>query len=712
MPKDPYSPCPGGTGKKLKFCCPDLMGELEKLEQMLAGEQPAAALDLADNLNKKYPDRACVLYYKAMLEGELKGPEVSKGTVARYLEVYPDNPVALVEKAVLQAESDGGKAAALTLQRAMEVTTNDIPQQIYGALSVIAQALLAEGYVLGARGHLLMQIAFSEARDPAPMNMLARINTNPAIPLLLKQDHNLVECPASAPWKSDFQAALELAHRGQWRSSAEKFAALAAKSDNAPTVTRNLATLCGWIADEAGAIRALRAYATSPETPLDDAVEAEAVAQAIDKDSVDLVDVLTLRYPVRDFEQLQARLFVHPLTPRLPFDLSRLATEDQPAPKSGFFLLDRPTPASGANLAAADAPRIVGQALVYGKQTDRDARLEVVTYRTEELEATRATLATVVGDAIDYQPTEEVADQIPAVQHLLSWNWRLPEDTTPDRRLQLMATERRRVLLDRWTELPLKLLDGKSPAAVASDAKYRIPLLAAILGLELLRDSAVGDFDFNELRAKLGLPIAELIDPTPLPENEIPLGRFARIDLKKLDDAKLLKEFDQAAHFGHYLAARRFAKEITQRPSVKGDQKAAANGLLAQTEPDSARALGYIQEARKQAEAAGQSSAVWDLSELNLLLGQGRVADAERVLNHIRAEHIREQGVAQALFQILVDYGVVNPDGTPTAAAASLSAAGHGAAAAPAAAPAGKIWTPGSDAAPSGKKSAIWTPGD
>ena len=30
MSLDPYAPCPGGTGKKIKFCCPDLVGDLEK----------------------------------------------------------------------------------------------------------------------------------------------------------------------------------------------------------------------------------------------------------------------------------------------------------------------------------------------------------------------------------------------------------------------------------------------------------------------------------------------------------------------------------------------------------------------------------------------------------------------------------------------------------------------------------------------------------
>ena len=39
MPIDPYSSCPGGTGKKIKFCCADLVGDLEQLEKLTEGEQ-------------------------------------------------------------------------------------------------------------------------------------------------------------------------------------------------------------------------------------------------------------------------------------------------------------------------------------------------------------------------------------------------------------------------------------------------------------------------------------------------------------------------------------------------------------------------------------------------------------------------------------------------------------------------------------------------
>ena len=43
--------------------------------------------------------------------------------------------------------------------------------------------------------------------------------------------------------------------------------------------------------------------------------------------------------------------------------------------------------------------------------------------------------------------------------------------------------------------------------------------------------------------------------------------------------------------------------------------------------------------------------------------------EADRLLRHLQSEHVNEPGIAQGMFQILVDAGIVRPDGTPVAAA-------------------------------------------
>ena len=97
MPIDPYSPCPGGTGKKVKFCCTDLQQELDKVERMLEGEQSKACLDYVRKLDEKYTGRACLQSIRVSLENAVGDRGAAEKTVAAFLAKYPDNPVAVAD---------------------------------------------------------------------------------------------------------------------------------------------------------------------------------------------------------------------------------------------------------------------------------------------------------------------------------------------------------------------------------------------------------------------------------------------------------------------------------------------------------------------------------------------------------------------------------------------------------------------------------------
>jgi hypothetical protein len=107
MPLDPYSPCPGGTGKKLKFCCAELVGDLEQIDRLTEGQQYAAALDLAERLARQHPGRACLLASRTRLQlATKKFTEAAAGS-REFVEAFPDNPVALGQAAVM--EGIGGR---------------------------------------------------------------------------------------------------------------------------------------------------------------------------------------------------------------------------------------------------------------------------------------------------------------------------------------------------------------------------------------------------------------------------------------------------------------------------------------------------------------------------------------------------------------------------------------------------------------------------
>src|ERR1700694_1073954 len=119
MTIDPYAICPGGTGKKIKFCCSDLLSELDKVQRMLEGEQRAACLEYIDSLESKFSDTACLLSIKAMLEAQLGQEAKADATLSTFMKKYPENPVALAEAATLKASQAGGTAAVAPLQDAL-----------------------------------------------------------------------------------------------------------------------------------------------------------------------------------------------------------------------------------------------------------------------------------------------------------------------------------------------------------------------------------------------------------------------------------------------------------------------------------------------------------------------------------------------------------------------------------------------------------------
>ena len=121
MAIDAYSLCPGGTGKKIKFCCGDFLAELQKIDRMVEGEQYLACLKHIDHLLEQEPgrDRACLLATKCVL---LRATRSARGrpqaAAAAFLAKHPDNQIALAELAMLAAEHDAREALDL-VQRAL-----------------------------------------------------------------------------------------------------------------------------------------------------------------------------------------------------------------------------------------------------------------------------------------------------------------------------------------------------------------------------------------------------------------------------------------------------------------------------------------------------------------------------------------------------------------------------------------------------------------
>jgi hypothetical protein len=719
---EPYSLCPCGTGKKVKFCCPDLINELNQMQTMLEGGQRQACLDFIESVEKKHPDRACLVTTRAMLESALGQDVKAAATLEGFLQKQPGNPVALAELAVVYAAQRGAQAGIEPLQRALEFEADSVSGRVVMAVARLGEILLMDGQVLAARGHfLLAYVLFPQ--DEATLQLLARFFAAPTIPLVLKNEQTLDPAPEGAAWKAEFDAAIEEARRGRWWKAADKLKQIAATAGNAPVVWHNLAVLRSWLADTPGTVAALRKY-SALDVPFDDAVDAEATAQLLDTSAEpDTVDELRAMFEVADVDRLVETLAGDKRAAPFAWQSLGIDFADQPPPRVGYFLLDRPLPQTGINIARQDVPRILGRMLVFGKQTDRAARIEVHVRRNELAAMTRQ-LAEVVGDQAVAKGDPEKMEELATAEAALSWSWRLPEDVPAAHVRTLIDEQRRDAVLNVWSATPLKILGGKTPAEAASDPSLKIKLAATVELVEQSFSQPSTEAVFGELRAKLGLPAAAPVEAVAGVPTAIPYTRLHRLDVDKASDEDLVRNFQRALQVVARQAVRKLGLAIIGRSSLKGKiDLGGVYGHLADLEGTSDEALRYLELARKAAEEQKQSTAPWDLEELELRLRRGEPEEFGRLLDHIQTQHLREPGIAQALMQILYSAGIVDANGRPRGmpggpggvsvggvTVPGMSAPGMSS---PAAEEPGKLWTPGSDApAQSGTagKSGLWIP--
>jgi hypothetical protein len=721
MSLDAYSLCPGGTGKKIKFCCGEFLPELQKIDRMIDGEQYLACLQHIDQLmgRSENQDRPCLLAAKCMLQRITGQREAARNTAASFLVKHPMNQIALVEMAILAAEAKPRVSLEL-LMRALRVAAGSIESRTYQAMGLVGGCLLRAGFPVAARALFQLQCQIAEDDERAQM-VLAELSRAADIPLLLRDEAPAATCPKDVPWSDRFDKAMEPFGAGDWQTAVERLAALAGEVPDSAAVWCNLAILRGWLADNAGAAEAWRRYAalrSREEDGLEDAVEAEARAMLLSPDPLgDRIEMLRIVWTVKDVERAQEGLLSSPRWMSVPFDPAQFSDGENPPPKGAYLLLNRPMPASAEGLSMQTMPCLLGHALLFGRQTDREARLEVVDATADEFSVISEMVREAAGTAVEGSARQETAGRWSATQKMLRPAWQPPRDTSPDQIRSLMTEHTHDAILNRWPELKLGVLNGRSAKEEAEALRKadsvpdadsrRSRLLAAILVLEGWADRLPGDVDFNELRAKLGLPTLAAIDLTKTSIEQVPAGRLGRASVEGLSDDDLTSAYYHATAFALRDASRKFAAAIVERPSLaKSDERIHAYTTLARTEEDISRALEHVAAGRQASDEKKTSHATWDLMELSFHFAHQNSAEAIRMIEHVQRRHINEPGVGETLTRLLVGVGLLNPDGTPAYLGPGGEQPGM-----PAEAPAepGGLWTPES-AAPSGGGGKLWTP--
>jgi hypothetical protein len=398
MPFDPYALCPGGREKKIRFCCPNMLKEIEQVERLLESNQGSACLAYIESLEKDHPNCACLTVAKLSIYRTENRWLEALPIAEQFHAQEPDNPTAAAEYALILVVTGNAQLAVATLVDAFERTKADsVHSALLNAALQVAVYLLLGRFVLPAIaiGNVLKEIpALAEKANM----FLYRATADSEIPLLLRDWSFDFECPDNFPGKETFEEVAVLVRLMCWKQALEKLEPLMQYADSWSGIGRNIATLHLWLMDFDKGCEALKTYSALPNTALEDAVDAENVRLLFSTVDTfgDRTEVFAIEYIITDTDLALEKLLSAPLFYHVDIPGQSLS----PPPRGGFVVLDHPFPDSGAAVTLENVSSQEAIGILFGKETDRESRLFVQGIAADDQEIVEAKIRETLGDLV------------------------------------------------------------------------------------------------------------------------------------------------------------------------------------------------------------------------------------------------------------------------------------------------------------------------
>lgn len=640
-----YSYCFGGTGKKVKFCCRDLLAELNSVQRMFAGEQFAAAMQLLDRLIAAGKERPCLFAWRGLILRKMKKWDELAANAERFLATHPENRVALAMMATVQASQDKGSEALNSLREALAKSDKDWEVQLFYAIVDVAMALANQKRWAPCRSLLSLWAELDDQDDTAP-KMLSRLIRSAQVSLLLKQCF-LPACPADAPWKALYDQLAESLERGFGWIAVDRFLELAGQHPDCQSVAGLLVSLWSALGDAQRCREAADRFAALSQC-WEDAAEALAVAMLTGEDPLgDFVDLYEVEWTVNDPAKFESAMLEDCCVVSEPVDYPAYAGSESPPPKAVYRLLDRPPPVGEPSL--ENTPLQLAEVQYYGRQTDQPARLLIDAVPATTLGAVRESLHRIADGSLAAEPNTRVVGKRSASFLLLAPELFFSKTVSSRQRQALMHAQIRSAMVERWPDQPLGVLGGITPRCAAADPAKQLLVQAAIKVLESLLISEC-DIDFNDVRSVLGLPLAPPVEAVPDGWAYIPLIRLHRVVPDNFSAPDLAEMLQVALATNASVAVRKLALAIVQKPEAENTTASlVALAVLSQDCQDLEQQLDYIRKGRATSVHLGQSDHNWDLFELRNCLERRDGKRFGELIDHLATEHPFEPGVFENL---------------------------------------------------------------
>lgn len=715
---DVYQFCPCGSGKKLKFCCHAIIGDMQKIAEMQQHHQYQMALAALDNLEKKdlkeVWSRAWVKTTKALIQSSLQKPDEARRLVQEVLEEIPDHPLGTVVNGLLTLSAEGYPAAKRAVYSAFQVRNESGRNAFLTShlARTLATMLAMQGHVLAAREHFSLAVAFDPENEEAVEDFL-EFQGDASIPYPLRSHYLLARFTGEENQRDAYDQAAALAGTGCYSDAAKAFGQIARQSPNQGWVWWNIALCHAWAAEDPLAVEAFKPAAANQTDP-ESAADCLLLSRLLQTPTgAARIDRLGQEYRVHSVGKLLTLLDQQPLFARGPMSPEEEA--DEARPSAWYQVLDRdPNTVAPDKLTVDNVPHVVGQITVFDAdpQSERPARAIVGCLGRDKLEQLKVQFAEAAGAEAELTGEPVLAGFARAETAALMLPWHLPEELSLSQIESLQRARWNRILSEIWPQTPQEALGGRSPDDAAKSPELQNALRAAVLALDVFCEQSSYTLDQGEVRSRLGLPPVTPLDTAPDDDpTHYSILQLRRVPFDRLTDEQLVAVSNRITRLGHSGLSYQAIKAVLERETLvaKVDVTRLYMSLanLSRRQFRSDEALEWLTKGKQEAKSRKQpleALVMWELEELMLRAKSPedpKLAELAATLwNYYRPKLPNAAELIVGVLNQLAIPGPWNAAGAAAGEVESLATAGT---------TAGGIWTP--EAQAPGQTSKLWLPG-
>ncbi|MDA8697457.1 protein-disulfide isomerase [Rubripirellula sp.] len=714
MSVDKYAVCPCGSGKKIKFCkCKESIDEMDRVVNMVNGGQIVPALDRLSEVLQTHPDAAWALAIRGRLLLDLREYETLNENADRFIRLQPSNPLALTQRAAANLFRGQVEPATESMLNALTESGRDVDAFVLDVSSALAYMLAQRGVFLTSRVYAaLAMMTTGYQGGQAAISVLQQLNTSPTINQLIKATPTLIPRPDDVEWAERYDEATSLLENQKIDLAESKFQSLQRTLPNEPAVLSGLLMCAIWRGDTDAQSTLFKKLSTCESLDQEQRVQSRALSALVDPRSPDLsIAVKQMEGPINNAEEVELSLMANSRFTALPPNMlgSLRMTDDEVPPRAGFQILDRDKPDSLDQLPPIDdVPEAIALVFVYGKQTDRDARIEVHDVRPRHLQEVKDRLAELI-PGIELQESD--SDPLPLLAACQPQVAIIPFKAKQSEAETLQADLMVARLADRIVNTEIPFLGGKTLTETANDETLVFERTVAVRLIEQY-DEIVSKSDtlMSEVYRLANLTAPAELHPTSDEAELIANEDLNRVHGDKLDAETLIYLLQRCQQVAATPAARRFATQLIAMELTEDQQpaKMLAHMTLVNTAKQTDKALEALVEAKTFAEANQLPTAQLLLTEVSLRLAAGDPQGFQRTIESITSNYGNDPEVMARLQQMLMSYGLIGPDGAPRGGSRQAEPSGGAGAAT------GGLWTPDQGQQPPGESGGggkLWVPG-